>query len=299
MSTPAAVLRSMRPRQWTKNVLLLAGLYFPEAQSGQPLILDVTSVLRAAAGFCVFCMLAGTIYLVNDLIDAPADREHPKKRFRPIAAGELSPTAAWIAAAIFGPLGIAFSFWLSVPFGLCASAYLGMELLYSLILKEIFLIDTLIISMGFILRAVSGIIVLRTSEQMVPLTPWFVICVLFLSLMLAFCKRRAELVTHAERAKSQRRVLRFYTPALLDQGIGVSSTAAILAYALYSVESERPWRMLATMPFVIFGIFRYLHLIYSDGHGEEPEQVLLHDATMLGCIGLWAISLLLVFYPAA
>jgi 4-hydroxybenzoate polyprenyltransferase len=294
-----ALLKALRPRQWVKNVLLLAGLYFPDAYGEKPLALDQTSLLRALAGFFIFCGLAGTVYLVNDLVDAPRDRLHPKKKLRPIASGQLSPLSALVAAIILGPTALYFSFELSLAFGLCAFAYLGMEILYSLALKEIFLIDTLIISMGFILRAVSGIIVLRTEHQNVPLTPWFVICVLFLALLLAFSKRRAELTAHEGRATHQRRVLRYYTIEVLDMGIAVSATAAILAYSLYAVESDEPWHMLATLPFVIFGIFRYMYLMHTRGRGEAPEEVLLKDPTMLGAILLWAMALLLVFYPLA
>lgn len=297
--SPFALLKALRPRQWVKNVLLLAGLYFPDAQGDRPLALDPDSLLRAWAGFFVFCGLAGTVYLVNDLVDAPRDRIHPKKKHRPIASGALSPAVAVLAALIIGPGALYGAFELSMAFGLCAFAYLGMEILYSLALKEVFLIDTLIISMGFILRAVSGIIVLRTETQTAPLTPWFVICVLFLALLLAFSKRRAELTAHEGRATYQRRVLQFYSIEVLDLGIGVSATASILAYSLYAVESARPWHMLATLPFVLFGIFRYLYLMYSRGGGEAPEEILLKDATMLGTVLLWAGALLLVFYPAA
>lgn len=291
------LLKAMRPRQWVKNVLLLAGLYFPDAQGDKPLLLDPASLGRAFAGFIIFCGLAGTVYLVNDLIDAPRDRIHPKKRHRPIASGKLSPIVAILAACVIGPAALYGAFELSLAFGLCAFAYLGMEILYSIALKELFLIDTLIISMGFILRAVSGIIVLRTDLQNVPLTPWFAVCVLFLALLLAFSKRRAELTQHEGRATHQRRVLQFYTKEILDLGTAVSATAAILSYSLYAVESERPWHMLATLPFVIFGIFRYLYLTYSRGRGEAPEEVLLRDPTMLGTVLLWGVALVLVFYP--
>lgn len=293
------LIKSLRPRQWVKNILLFSGLYFPDAVGHRPLAMDPDSLQRAIAGFFIFCGLASTIYLVNDLVDAPRDRIHPRKRFRPIASGALAPWIAMVAAAVLGPGALYGAYLLSPAFGLCAFAYLGMEILYSLALKEVFLIDTLIISMGFILRAVSGIIVLRTGIQNVPLTPWFVICVLFLSLLLAFSKRRAELTAHEKRATHQRKVLRYYTPEILDLGIGVSTTAAILAYSLYAVESERPWHMLATLPFVIFGIFRYLYLMYTRGRGEAPEEVLLRDPTMLGTVLLWAFALLLVFYPIA
>ena len=293
------LLRATRPRQWIKNVLLLAGLYFPDRDGGGPLLLDPQALGRAAAGFVIFCALSASIYLLNDVIDRPADRLHPKKKHRPIASGELSPAVALRTAAVLAALGLSGAFLLSAPsraFFLCATAYFGMEVAYCLLLKEVFLIDTLIISLGFTVRAVSGIIVLRSPEQIVPLTPWFVICVLFLSLLLAFCKRRAELVDLEGGAAAHRLVLREYSQVLLDRGIAVCATAAILAYALYSVENDRPWRMLSTLPFVIFGVFRYLHLVYTDGKGGEPEEIFLGDAPLLGCIVLWGVALALVFY---
>lgn len=297
MPSVRIVIKAMRPRQWVKNVLLLAGLYFPREDGSGPLLGDPAEVGRAAAGFAIFCMLSGSIYLLNDSIDVVADRLHPKKRHRPIAAGQLGVGIARALAACFALVGLVASLWLSFPFFLCAFAYVAMEVAYCVALKEAFLIDTMIISMGFILRAVSGIIVLRTAEHNVELTPWFVICVMFLSLFIAFCKRRGELMTLEDAAGSHRRVLDQYTPQLLDAGIGVSATATILAYALYAVEIERTWYMLSTLPFVIFGVFRYLHLVYSRGLGDSPEEIFLKDPALLGCVALWALTLLTVFYP--
>lgn len=291
------LIRAMRPRQWVKNVLLLGGLYFPRSTGTGPLLFDTYEVGRAVAGFLIFCALSSAIYLLNDAMDAPRDRLHPRKRHRPIASGQLGVRAAIRVSVLLGLGGLIGAYQLSFAFGLCASAYLGMEVCYCLGLKDAFLIDTMIISMGFILRAVSGIIVLRTTEQNVMLTPWFVICVLFLSLLLAFCKRRGELVLFEAQAVAYRSVLKEYSRELLDAGIGVCATATILAYALYAVENARPWHMLSTLPFVLFGVFRYLHLAFKKGLGDAPEEVFLSDSALLGCVVLWGLSLLLVFYP--
>jgi 4-hydroxybenzoate polyprenyltransferase len=299
MTTPALILKTMRPRQWVKNLLLLAGLYFPDLETRSPLLFDGASVARAALGFAAFCLIAGGIYLINDAVDAPRDRRHPKKKDRPIASGELGVGIAAVAALLAAAAGLAIAFYLSVAFGLCASAYFVMQFFYTFLLKEVFLLDTLIISMGFVIRAVSGIIVLRTAEHDLALTPWFVICVLFLSLLLAFCKRRAELGELNDDAASHRKVLGEYSAQLLDSAIAVCATAAILAYALYTVESARPWRMMSTLPFVIYGVFRYLHLVYKKGSGGAPEETLFGDPTLLGTVALWGVALLLVFYPAA
>lgn len=292
------VLKAMRPKQWFKNVLLLSGLYFPEAESHAPLLLLPGAVARAIAGFFVFCALSGAIYLVNDAIDAPRDRLHPKKKHRPIASGEISPAAGVILAALLGAAGLAGAWTLSPAFLLCSAAYFGMMICYSLWLKEAFFIDVMIISMGFIIRAVSGVIVLREPGRYVLLTPWFVICVLFLSLLLAFCKRRSELLKLEDAAGRHRKVLKEYSPGVLDAGIGLSATATVLAYALYSTGSANPWMMLTTLPFVLFGIFRYLQLVYGGNGGDAPEDALFGDRALLGSVGLWALALLLVFYPS-
>ena len=297
LAGPRVILRAMRPKQRVKNILLLAGLYFPSGEGAGPLLMVPSEVLRAVAGFFVFCGLAGSIYLLNDLIDAPRDRLHPRKKFRPIASGELSERAAMRVMVLVGLLALIGAYALSTAFGLCATAYFVMEIFYCLALKDVFLIDTMIISLGFIVRAVSGIIVLRTSQQNVMLTPWFVICVLFLSLLLAFCKRRGELMLYEKRSTAYRKVLSEYSPAVLDLGIGVSAAATILSYALYSADHEQPWRMLATLPFVLFGIFRYLHLVYASNSGDAPEEVFMGDSAMLGCVFMWGVSLALVFYP--
>lgn len=297
MSHFVTIPKALRPRQWIKNILLLSGLYFPDAATNSPMLLSSSAVGRAFIGFFVFCALSSTIYILNDIIDAPRDRLHPKKKNRPIASGALQVPVAGLVGIILGVCGLLGALWLSPAFFLCAVAYLGMMIAYSLMLKEVFLVDTMIIAMGFILRAVSGVIVLRTPERYVDLTPWFVICVLFLSLFLAFCKRRGELVKLEEQAHHHRKVLLDYTVQVCDIGISVSATAAILAYALYATYHPRTWMMMSTLPFVIYGIFRYVHLVYARQGGDAPEDALLSDFSLIGCLLMWAMALLLVFYP--
>lgn len=297
MSPIRHIPQAMRPRQWLKNILLLAGLYFPESRSKVPLLLHPEAIRRALAGFALFCALSSAVYILNDIIDAPRDRLHPKKKNRPIAAGHLGLGVAILVGVILAVVGLTGACALSFAFFLCATAYLGMMIAYSLALKEVFLVDVMIISMGFIIRAVSAVIVLRSPNLQVELTPWFVICVLFLSLFLAFCKRRGELLKLEENAANHRKVLEEYSHNLLDVGIGVCATATILAYALYATTHPRPWMMLTTLPFVIFGVFRYIHLAYSHHEGDAPEDVLLSDYSLMGCIVLWGMALLLVFYP--
>ena len=289
--TPYQILKSMRPRQWPKNLLLLAGLFFARKFN------DPHSIYAALSGFVIFCGLSGSIYLFNDVLDRDKDRSHPLKKSRPVASGALSPGIALAAAAIITGVSMAWGFQISPWFGWCSTAYTLMMLAYSLKLKHVFLIDTLIIAMGFLIRAVSGVIVLRTPSAHVELTPWFVICVLFLSLLLAFCKRRAERASMLGEALKTRPVLACYSIQLLDMVIGISASGAILSYALYAMSFARPWLVLLTLIFVLFGIFRYLHLVYEKGLGEAPEMILLTDRSILLCLLLWGISLIFIYMP--
>ena len=291
LTKASLLLQAMRPKQWTKNLLLLAGLYFSSH------MLDPLSIVRAVAGFAIFCLLSGMVYLINDSLDAPQDRLHPTKRNRPIASGQLAIHTAIITAASVGVVSLGGAFALSPYFGMCALAYAIMMLAYCLKLKEVFLIDTLIIAMGFIIRAVAGVIVLRTATQAVPLTTWFVVCVMFLSLLLAFCKRRSERANLGKMGRRFRPVLAYYTVEMLDIVIGVCAAGALLSYTIYTTSSPNPWLMLSTVPFVLFGIFRYLHLVYSQHQGEAPEDILRHDWAMIGCVALWAFSLLFIYLP--
>lgn len=291
-STPLLLLRAMRPRQWTKNVLLLAGLFFSRS------LLDPVAIGRALAGLVIFCLLSGAIYLINDVTDAPMDRLHPSKRHRPIASGRLSSRLALHAALLLIVLGFVGSYALSVHFLICSAAYVLMMISYTLLLKLVFLIDALMIAMGFVIRAVSGVIVLRTPQTPVPLTSWFIVCVMFLSLFLAFAKRRSERVRLDREGWSTRPVLGQYSPELLDRMITVCCAGAILSYTLYSTTVDTPWMMMTTLPFVLFGIFRYLHLVYNTDDGEAPEVTLTRDPPLLGCIALWLVSLVVVYLPA-
>lgn len=278
------IVKSMRPRQWSKNLLLFAGIFFSQN------FFDPTMLGRAVGGFVVFCLLSGAIYLLNDIADIEHDRLHPAKAKRPIALGELSVATARGAAFWIATAGVIGAFMLSWYFGICALAYLGMMLAYVYGLKHVFLIDTLLIAMGFIIRAVSGVIVLRVSDgPEVPLTPWFVICVMFLSLILALGKRRAEAISVSVHGMQTRPVLNDYSQILVDLVIGVCTAGALLSYALYCMTTPLPWEMLSTMPFVIFGLFRYLHLLFNRNEGETPENLLTRDGTIIGCVVIWAI----------
>ncbi len=287
------ILRGMRPRQWTKNLLLFAGLFFSVK------LFDPLAFQRALFGFLTFCLLSGSIYLLNDILDREKDRLHPIKRRRPVASGDLAVGTAGAAALFIVIAALLWSYWISPYFCMCAAAYTLMMIAYSVSLKDVFLIDTMIIAMGFIIRAVSGVIVLRVPDARVPLTSWFVVCVMFLSLLLAFCKRRSERVKYSEEALLTRPVLQMYSVALLDRMIGVCSACTIISYTLYATTAHVGWVMwmwLTTLPFVLFGISRYLYLVYSSDDGESPEWILTRDPSIMGCVAMWLLSLVVIFY---
>lgn len=283
------LIRAVRPRQWTKNVLLFAGLLLSRQ------VFHFESVLRSLEGFIIFCMASGGIYLLNDLLDAPRDRMNPRKMHRPIASGELGPGLAGITSLVLMGASLLFGFLVSVPFGMCTGAYLMAMIAYCVSLKNIFLIDAMIIALGFVIRAIAGVIVLRTPQQEVPLTVWFVVCIIFLSLFVALCKRRSELVRLSAGAVQFRPVLALYTTVLLDQLTLLCATGAVLSYTLYATTLRDPWMMLTTLPFVLYGVFRYMHLVFSMEDGEAPEETLLSDRPLLGCVILWSVALGFVF----
>ena len=282
VALPYNLLRSMRPRQWIKNLLLFAGIVFSHNLD------DPVLILRALAGFGLFCALSGAVYILNDLADLESDRLHPSKSRRPLAAGLVGPRTAGAYALVCAAGALGTAFLLSQPFFLSAVAYFVIALLYSHAFKHFVVLDIILLGLGFVLRAIAGVFVIRTDfGDPVPMTPWFVICVLFLSLFIATCKRRQELAV-LEAASGHRPVLDDYTPAILDQMIAVSTSATVISYALYLVarsqeagQDPESLRMISTLPFVLYGIFRYLYLVYKKNEGGEPERLILKDKPLL------------------
>lgn len=284
----AALLAAMRPKQWTKNLLLFAGLLFTLDQTHPS-----ADFRRALGGFVLFCALSSVVYLVNDLADRESDRLHPKKRLRPIAAGELSPRAALVAAVALGVGGLLLSFTLGARFGLVALLYLLLTFAYSFWLKHVVLVDVLALAAGFVLRAIAGAVVIA-----VPLSVWLILCTLMLALFLGLSKRRAELVaTRQAGTMGTRRILEHYTPEMLDQMIVIVTGACLMSYALYAAASPAAVRhpyLMATIPFVIYGIFRYLYLMHRHSLGEAPDAIILEDRPMLVNILLWGLTTALI-----
>ncbi len=291
-----ALLRSMRPQQWIKNLLLFAGIIFSRN------LADGEMRLRALAGFALFCLISGCIYIINDLADIESDRLHPTKKNRPLAAGILDPRTALIFAVFAVSSALGFSFLLSVKFGLTALAYFIITVLYSHIFKHVVFIDVILLSLGFVLRAIAGVMVISTGETPVPMTPWFIMCVLFLALFISICKRRHELLSLDE-ASSHRRMLADLNPDLLNQMISISAAATIITYALYLVAETSPngngphgLKMISSLPFVIYGIFRYLYLVFKCQDGGEPDKLIVRDKPLLLNTLLWLLIMIFLYY---
>ena len=279
-----ALLVSLRPKQWTKNLLLFAGLLFT-------LNLPHTAAQyrNAALGFLLFSLLSGVVYLVNDLADRESDRRHPRKRRRPIAAGELSVPLAVTAAVVIGCVSLAASFELSIRFGFIALLYLLLTFSYTFRFKHVVLLDVLLLAAGFVLRAIAGAVVIGVS-----ISSWLILCTLMLALFLGLSKRRAELLsTQQAGTVGTRPILDEYSPAMLDQMIVIVTSACLMSYALYTVNSPAAHThhyLMATIPFVIYGIFRYLYLMHRRSLGESPDSVLLEDRPMLINVLLWGLT---------
>lgn len=285
-----AFLDTMRPQQWTKNSFVFAAIVFAKR------LADARALLDTAGAFAIFCLLSGSVYVVNDVADAESDRAHPTKRSRPIASGRLSKSAAAALAVIVAALSLGLSFMLTTTFAAIAAGYLALNLLYTFALKRIVILDVLCIAIFFVLRAAAGAAAIR-----VPISHWLLICTLLLALFIALSKRRHELVLLEEKAASHRASLTQYTPYLLDQMIAVVTASTLMAYALYTVDERTVAefgsnRMMYTIPFVVFGIFRYLYLIHQEGEGGSPERIVLSDRPFLLNLLAWAGASAAIIY---
>ena len=289
-SAPGLLLVSLRPEQWTKNLLVLAGVVF----GGR--LLEPSAVALALAAFVVFCALSGAVYLFNDIADRDADRRHPLKRERPIASGQLPVSAAAAAGITLGVAGVGAAFAVGTTFGIVAATYLASLLLYSVALKHVVIVDVLMIAGGFVLRAVGGAVAVD-----VPIGHWLLVCTTLLALFLALSKRRHEIVLLADGATDHRRILEEYSPYLLDQMIGVVTSSTLIAYTVYATSPDTAARLGTgklglTIPFVLYGIFRYLYLVHQKRGGGSPAAMLLTDRPLLGCVALWAASVIALLY---
>jgi 4-hydroxybenzoate polyprenyltransferase len=283
----STVVRAMRPAQWLKNGVVFAGLVF----GGK--LLQPTAVVSATLAALAFCLLSGGFYLVNDVRDRDADRHHPVKRLRPIPAGELNQRTAALIGAILVVLSIAGAALLNWGLMLVFLAYTSLMAGYNLGLKDIVILDVFAIAAGFVLRAVGGAIAVDVS-----ISPWLLVCTVLLALLIGFGKRRYELAA-LDNAAGHRRNLTLYNRPLLDQAVAVTAAGTLIAYTVYTFDSESAQyhhRMMLTVPFVAYGVFRYLYLLYLGGQGGAPETMLLTDRPLLSSVAAWAVASAFLFY---
>lgn len=287
---PLAMVLALRPRQWMKNAVVFAALVFARR------VFEPAPFAQAVAAFVFFCAASGAVYLVNDIIDIDQDRLHPRKRRRPIAAGDLPVSLAWALAGVLVTTTLALAYLVRPLLAAVILGYCVVQVAYSLYLKHQVILDVFTIAAGFVLRAVAGAVAIG-----VPISPWLYVCTALLALFQALAKRRAEIKLLSEAAGAHRRILEDYSTLLLEEMIAVVTSSTVMAYSLYTFSAEnlpRNHAMMWTVPFVLYGIFRYLYLVYRKDAGGSPEQILLSDFPLLICLLLWGLtSLAILYYP--
>jgi 4-hydroxybenzoate polyprenyltransferase len=284
------LIRTMRPTQWAKNGFVFAGIIFDKQ------LLQAEPLARVVATFGLLCLVASTIYIVNDLVDIERDRLHPKKRNRALPSGELPISWALAAATVMPLVALVAGLALSPALAAVLLAYLALHLAYSFWLKNIVIIDVFAIAAGFILRLVAGIVVIDVTN----FSPWLYVCAGLLALFLAIGKRRQELILLADNAEGHRSTYKDYNMALLDDMLRMVTTGSVLTYMLYTIEAQtirsNGHRMMLTIPFVIYGVFRYLYLIHVRGEGSAPDELLFKDLPLLANVSLWVLSAGAILY---
>lgn len=283
------IFKSMRPRQWLKNIFVFAALVFDRQ------LFSLRPFLVTFLAMVLFCLVSSLGYLINDLADIEADRKHPKKKHRPLASGKLSKQNATIAAVILAVIVFPASFLLNFEFALILSAYFVLMLAYSLLLKRIPLLDVMIIAAGFVLRVAAGVVIIHIKL----FSPWLFVATTFLALFIAIGKRRAEMALLQEEAGNHRQVLQGYTKDFLDQLLTIVMSVTMMTYCLYTFSSPiaaNNHSMMLTIPFVIYGLFRYLYLIRIKRIGGAPEEIVLTDRHMQLTIALWSLTVILILY---
>ncbi len=288
MATFRLILRTFRPQQWIKNLFIFAPLVFSQR------LFDRSALLTTALAFAAFCAVSSAHYVFNDLLDAPEDRLHPVKSNRPIASGRLKTAPAVAALVVAATCGLALAWTIGRPFLLIAIGYLALQTAYSIRLKHVVILDVFVVAAGFLIRVVAGGLAIRVA-----ISSWLLICTILLSLFLALGKRRHELVLLERNAASHRPILKEYNTYLLDQMISVVTASTLVAYCLYTISEEtvakfKTKNLIFTVPFVLYGIFRYLYLIHQKAEGGTPEALIIKDKPLLLDIFLWIGSAVLI-----
>ncbi len=283
------LLKTMRPKQWTKNTFIFAALLFDHK------LFAPGPLLRTIAAFILFSMLSSAVYLINDVADMESDRQHPKKRHRPLAAGVISAHTAIVTAIVLAVVAIAASFALLPALGATATAYFVTMVLYSFWLKHIVIIDVMTIAVGFLLRVFAGVVVVHVAQ----FSPWLYVCTTLLALFIGINKRRNELTLLAGDASNHRRILDDYNLAFIDEMSSMITASTLVAYAFYTFSAPnlpQNHLMMLTIFFVIYGLMRYLYLIHVKGVGGAPDELLLDDKPLLASVMLWAGTVVLILY---
>jgi 4-hydroxybenzoate polyprenyltransferase len=287
-STASALVRAMRPKQWPKNAFVFAALVF----DGD--LFQITLLWRTILAAILFCLMSGVIYLINDIVDIEKDRQHPEKRHRPLASGQLGTTTAIAAAAGISGVSLPLAFLLDVPFGVVLAGYFALQVAYSFVLKDLVIIDVLTVAAGFVLRAVGGAVVIGVT-----ISPWLYVCTTLFALFIGFSRRRHELVLLAGEAGNHRASLDEYSLHLLDHMIATAASTTVIAYSLYTFLAPNVpanHAMMLTIPFVLYGVFRYLYLIHAQNEGGSPEETLLRDRPLLITVALWGLTVTSILY---
>lgn len=279
----------MRPRQWTKNAFVFGALVFDKQ------LFEMDAFLRTLTAFICFCLISSAGYLINDLADIEKDRQHPTKRLRPLPAGILAPRTAVVAAALFILVCLPVAFYLDGGFSIILFGYLALTLSYTFYLKHIVIVDLLVVATGFVLRVAGGAAIIDVAR----FSPWIYVCMWLLALFMIMGKRRHELNLLAGSAASHRAILEDYTVRFLDEMIAMVTASLVMAYSLYTFSAPNMpdnHAMMFTIPFVVYGLFRYLYLIHVKGQGGAPEDLLLRDWPLLASVALWAAVVVAALY---
>ena len=277
-------LRLARPKQWTKNGFVLAGVVFAH----QALL--ASSVASTLLAFVAFCALSGGVYAANDVLDVEEDRKHPLKRLRPVASGAVLPRSAIIFSVALAVSGLALGFAVDAGVGLAGVTYLALQVIYSTVLKHTAILDVMSISAGFVIRALAGVAAVGS-----PISPWLIVCTALLTLFLGFSKRRHEIASLGDGAVSHRKNLRDYSVPLLDEMMNIMISATIIAYVLYTFFEYDNYYMMGSIPFVVYGVFRYMLLVHRNG-GGNPDTLLLSDRPLQVALLLWILVVMAVIY---
>jgi 4-hydroxybenzoate polyprenyltransferase len=297
MGTLGSLLRTLRPDQWIKNLVLFAGLIFAGG------LTDPELIGLAISGFIVFCMLSGAVYVINDMVDLESDRKHPEKRIRPLASGELSMALAATVAVGAAAGGLAWAYSIHMTFGHVSLGYLLLNVLYSLILRRMVILDVMSIAIGFVLRAAASVEVLRVAAPDTELSPWLLICTFFLALFLGLGKRRAESISLGGDAGGHRAALDHYPIVFVDGLIGIVTASTVISYSIYTiwpgtVQKIGSADLVYTIPFVVYGLFRYLFLVLAGDGGAKPSKALTSDTHLAIAVVLWVGVVICVLYSS-